>query len=324
MTALDQQLMVKDESTYGSAVVVDRTFEFNSESIAEQFMRTEGDPLIKGAFFQRADRHTPYFGGAAGDIELDVMSKGFGFWLKHMLGSVSTGSETDSTYAHTGTPAELLGDSFTAQIVRPFHPSGTAQAFTYAGGKVTNWEIANSVDGNLVATLGCDFQKVATGTAVASASYPTSMQPLTWAGGVVTVGGTQYALDEIAIACDNALNVERRKINGTTDKKEPTGGRRQGTFNMACDFENISGLRAFAAALTAAGNMAEVVATWTGPVLAGVSTYPSLQITAQCRFDEWTANADAPEGISQTLSGVIRTSGSDSLEMVYTSVDATP
>lgn len=324
MSAVDAQLMVKDESTYGTAVTVDRTFEFNSESITESFMRTEGDPLRKGNWFQRSDRHTPYFGGASGDIEMDVLTKGFGFWLKHMLGGVSTGTISDSVYTHAGRVADLYGDSFTCQVGRPRHPGGTVQPFTYAGGKITNWELANSVDGNLVATLGCDFQQVATGTALATAAYPTSMQPLTWAGGEVTVGGVQFALDEITLACDNGLNVERRKIDGGTNKKEPTGGRRQGTFSLAADFEDITGLRAFAAALTAAGNIATIQAGWTGPVLAGVSSYPALVVAAVCRFDEWEANADSPEGIQQTLSGVFRTDGTDALDIDYVSVDATP
>lgn len=323
MSVVDHQLMVKAETTYGTAVTVDKTFEFNSESITESWLRTEGDPLRKGVFFQREDRHTPYFGGAAGSIELDVMTKGFGFWLEQMLGSVSTGTVTDLTYTHTGTPADLYGTSFTAQVGRPLHPSGTVQPFTFEGGKVTEWELANSVDGNLVATLGCDFQQVATGTALATASYPTGMENLTWAGGVVTIGGTQVPLTEIAIAGNNGLNVERRYIDGSTDKKEPTGGRREATFSCSADFAALT-QRAYVAAATAAGNMAEIVATWTGPTLAGASTYPHLKVTLQTRLDEWAANADAPEGIMQSLSGVVRSDGTDDLEIEYVSVDSTP
>lgn len=323
MSVVDHQLGVKDEVTYGTAVTVDKFFEFNSESITESWMRTEGDPLRKGAFFQREDRHTPYFGGAAGSIELDVMTKGFGFWLKHMLGGVATGSLTDSTYTHTANTADLYGDSFTAQVGRPLHPSGTVQPFTFEGGKVTEWELANSVDGNLVCTLGCDFEQVATATALATASYPTGMENLTWAGGVVTIGGTQVPLTEVAFAGNNGLNVERRYIDGSTDKKEPTGGRREVTFSCGADFAALT-QRAYVAAATAAGNLAEVVAVWTGPTLAGTTTYPSLTVTAQVRLDEWAANADAPEGISQSLSGVVRGDGTDDIEIAYVSTDATP
>lgn len=323
MSVVDHQLGVKDESTYGTAVTVDKFFEFNSESITESHLRTEGDPLRKGAFYQREDRHTPYFGGASGSIELDVMTKGFGFWLKHMLGGVATGALTDSTYTHTGTTADLYGDSFTAQVARPFHPSGTVQAFTYEGGKVTEWELANSVDGNLVCTLGCDFQQVQTGTALATASYPTGMANLTWAGGVVTIGGTQVPLTEVAFAGNNGLNVERRYIDGSTDKKEPTGGRREVSFSCEADFAALT-QRTYVAAATAAGNLAEVIATWTGPTLAGTTTYPRLKVTAQVRLDEWAANADSPEGIMQSLSGVVRGDGTDDIKFEYTSTDVTP
>jgi hypothetical protein len=153
MGALDQQLMVKNEVTYGTAVTPDRTFEFNSESISDSFGRTEGDPLRVGTYVKRNDRFTPYYAGASGTIELDVMTKGFGWWLKQMLGNVATTGPTETTvYTHTGTMADLIGTAFTAQVARPFHPSGTVQAFTFEGGKVASWELANSVENNLVAT----------------------------------------------------------------------------------------------------------------------------------------------------------------------------
>lgn len=329
MTALDQAIVVKNESAYGTAVSLSsgaRAFEFNNESIADQFMRTEGDPLRVGTFYQRDDRFTPFYGGAAGSIELDVMTKGFGFWLKHMLGAVNTTGPTDSRYTHAGTTADLYGTSFTCQVQRPFHPSGTAQAFTFEGGKVTEWELANSVDGNLVCTLGTDFEQVSTGTSLQDATslYPTGMENLTWAGGVITIGGASTPVDEISIKGNNNLNVERRKISGSTDKKEPTGGRRDGSFSLVADFDSLT-LRNKAASATASGAMAEIVATWTGPTLLGTSAYPQLVVTIQGRFDEFTAANEGPEGISQQISGAFRYSvaNSKAITIDYKSADAT-
>lgn len=324
MAVVDYQLMVKNETTWGTPVTPDRAFALSSESIAEQFGRTEGNALIKGDWFAAADQHLPYFAGAAGTIEFDVMTRGFGWWLNQMLGDVNTSGPTDEAYTHTGSFANLDGTGFTCQIGRPRNPSGTVQAFTYEGGKVSEWEISNSVDSTLVLSVGCDFQQVATGTALATWGTPTLGVPLTWAGGVVTVGGAQVALDDIAISVNNGLNVDRRKIDGSTDKKEQSGNRREGTFSMNLDFENITALRAFAAATTSAGTMAEVVATWTGPaVIGGGATYPSFTVTAQCRFDEWAANISDATALTQTVGGVIRVDGGDSVEIVYVSADST-
>lgn len=325
MGALDQALLAKNETVYGTPVTVDRAWEFNSESISESYMRTEGDPLRVGTYVKRNDRFTPYFGGAAGSIELDVMTKGFGFWLKHMLGQVvTTGPAETSVYTHTGTMIDLYGSSFTCQVQRPFHPSGTAQAFTYEGGKVSSWELANSVDGNLVCSLETDFQQVSTATGLVSASalYPTSMENLTWAGGVVTIGGTQVPLTEISIGGDNGLNTDRRYINGSTDKQEPTGGRRELSFSCSADFDSLT-QRNRAAGITRAAALATIVATWTGPTLLGSTLYPSLQVTIPAaRFDEWTGANEGPEGISQELSGVGLFDGTNSAAtIVYKSAD---
>ena len=52
MASMDHQIMVKDEVTYATAVTVDRTFEYDSESIEETYGRTEGDPLRVGVQLQ--------------------------------------------------------------------------------------------------------------------------------------------------------------------------------------------------------------------------------------------------------------------------------
>jgi len=326
MGALDHQLMIKNESTYNTAVVVDRTFEYESEGIEESYGRTEGDPLRGGSNgFMRNDRFTPYFSGAAGSVQMAVMSKGFGIWFQHMLGAVATTGPAETVvYTHTGTAGELYGDSFTCQVNRPFHPSGTNQPFTYAGGKVTEWGLSNSVDGNLLLDLGLDFASVSTATGLASASYPASMDNLTWTGGLVTIGGSNYDVSEIAIGVNNGLNVDRRQIRQNTDKKEPTSARREGTFSIKADFDSLT-QRNRAAANTRAGALAALTAVWKGPTLLGSTLYPQLTVTVpQVRFDEWKGATEGVDAIEQELSGVIRFDGSASaVTLAYQSADAT-
>lgn len=323
MGALDQQLMTKSETVYGTAVTPDLTFEYNNEGIEESYGRTEGDPLRNATFVKRNDRFTPYFSGASGSIEMDVMTKGHGFWLKHALGDVvTTGPAETTVYTHTFSMADLYNKSFTAQVSRPFHPSGTTQAFTYEGGKVTEWEFANSVDGNLVASYGVDFQQVATATGLATAAYPASMENFTWAGGTVTIGGTQVPLTEFSVKGSNGLNVDRRFINGSTDKAQPTGGRREVEFSLSCDFDSLT-QRNRAASTTRAGALAAIVATWVGPTLLGSTIYPTFEITlAAARFDAWKGANEGPEGITQELSGAVLYDGTNSpVKVVYKSAD---
>lgn len=325
MASQDFQLMFADESTWNTPVVVTRTFEYESEGIEEVYGRTEGAPLRRGTAFARNDRFVPYFAGAAGSVQLAVMTKGFGYFNRHLMGTNATTGPTETTvYTHTGTEGSLLGDSFTMQLNRPFHPAGTDQAFTYSGGKVTEWTLSNSVEGNLLLDLGLDFASVATGTALATAAYPTGMDPLSWAGGVVTIGGASIDLDEFTMTVSNGNMVDRRKIRNNTEKKEQTSGKRSGSFSLKADFESLA-QRNRAAATSRAGALAAIVATWKGPTLLGSTIFPEYTVNINAaRFDDWKAATTDYDGIQQELSGEITWDGTNSpVQVVYKSADVT-
>ncbi|MGH9460370.1 MAG: phage tail tube protein [Vicinamibacteria bacterium] len=326
MATLDHQLGTVDEVTYGTLITPTRFHEYNSESIEETEGRTEGDPLRAGTFVQRNDRFTPYFSGAGGPIQVDVLSKGFGFWLKHMLGSVATTGPAETTvFTHTGTVGSLMGDSFTAQVNRPFSPSGTNQPFAYLGGKVAQWSLSNAVDGNLICDLTCDFQNVDTATGLAVAAYPTAMEPLTWVGGVINIGGLAYDITEISVSGDNSINGDRRQIRGNSLKKEPTNGRRAIEFSINADFDSMA-QRNRAHATTRAAALASITATWTAPTLIGSTLFPALTLTIPAaRFDKWKAATEGPDALMQELSGVVRYDGTNSpVSVAYQTLDTTP
>jgi hypothetical protein len=325
MGLMDHQLGVVDESTYGTAVTVTRFFEYESENIAETYGRTEGDPLRVGSGFVRNDRFTPYFSGAAGTIQLTAMTKGFGFWLKHMMGAVATTGPAETTvYTHTGTEGDLTGDSFTCQVNRPFNPAGTNQAFTYSGGKIPKWTLSNSVEGNLLLDLEVDFQKASTAVALATASYPTGMEPFSWVGGFVTIGGSNYDVTEFSLEVDNGMDVDRRQIRANALKKEPTATRRSASFSLSADFDSLTN-RNRAASDTRAGALAAVTGVWRGPTLLGSTIYPEFSVSlAAARFDEWSGATEGTDAISQELSGVVRYDGTTSPVVVtYKSADTT-
>lgn len=314
MTALDQQLGVVDESTYGTAVTVTRFFELEAGSdIKPQFGRTRSDPLRPGQYFPRSDRVAVYSNGATGTLNMAMLAKGFGWWAKHLLGATATTGPTDSVYTHTGTCGPLEGDFFTAQITKPLHPGGTAQAFTCSGGKVTKWTLSNSVDQHLMLGVDVDFQKVVTGTATASASYPSGNEPLSWTGGAVTIAGNAYPVSEFSLECTNVIDTERKRIQGSALKKEPTGEAREGAFSFAGDFDALT-LYNIAAAATASGAHAKIVGTWTSPTLVGAAAYAQVIVTVEvAQFDEVDiVNQARGVGVLQTLSGAVSFDGTNS------------
>lgn len=325
MGAMDHQLGVVDEVTYGTPPTVTKFFEYESENIQETWGRTESDPLRVGSGFIRNDRFTPYAEGAAGTIQMSVMTKGFGFWLKHMMGQVATTGPAETTvYTHTGSEATLLGDSFTAQVNRPLHPTGANQAFTFSGGKVAKWTLSNSVEGNLLLDLDCDFQTSSTAVALATATYPASMEPFSWVGGFATIGGTNFDITEFSLEVDNGLDVGRRQIRANALKKEPTSARREATFSLSADFDSLTN-RNRAASATRAGALAAVTGVWRGPTLLGTTIYPEFSVSlAAARFDEWSGATEGVDAITQELSGVVRYDGTTSPVVVtYKSADIT-
>ena len=322
MSALDAQIGVAEETTFGTIATPVRFPELVSESITASYARVESNGLRPGRLYRSDSRFTTYIEGASGDLEFEVGSKGFGLFLKHMLGDISTGALTDSTYTHTATPGNLTGLSMTDQIGRPFYDGSSVQPFTYAGGKVTSWELANSNDDNLMATLSMDFVTESTATALAAASYPTGLETFSWVGGSVSIGGTAFDVMEASVTGDNALNVERRYLRNNPAKKEQIGNDyRSGEFSLTADFDSLAQRNRVASA-TAAGAMAEVVLSWQGKTLVGATTYPSLTVTIQGRFDSFEANIDGPEAITQELSGVYL--GSSAISIAYVTADATP
>ncbi len=326
MTTMDTQLGVKDESTYGTPVTVDRFFEYNAWGVKLQTGRTESGGMRSGMRTQRSDRQEPYRIGATGTMELEVPTKGFGFWLKHMLGSVSTAGPTDSNYTHTAIEGSLLGDFFTAQVNKPFHPAGTSQPHTYHGGKIPSWELACDVDGVLMFNATLDFEDEDTSTALASASYPTDYRVFTFAGASVTIDAGSIEVRDFRCGADLGLNVDRRYLRGSSLKKEPTEETmRVYSASFMVDHTDLTVYNFFRDA-AAANTVGAIEATFNGPVAHGGTTLPSLVVTIpEFRFDQVDFDISGPDGLVDSVAGVGLDDGTNSpMTIAYTTTDVTP
>jgi hypothetical protein len=324
---LATQLGAKKEATFGTPVVVDRFFEYVSESIAPDARRIQGRGLRSSGLFQRADRFHPYVTGYDGSLSLEVLSKGFGFWLEHMLGTVGTAGPTDTTaYTHTATPATLVGKGFTAQVNRPFYPAGTTQAFTWSGGKVTEWSLGSDTEGVLMAELTCSFSTGTTGTGLATASYPTAAELLTWAGGAVTIGGTPVPCKSFSLKVANSLDTSILRMGQTGRSQPHESDFRKAEWEATVDFESLAQYNRVVST-TPAGSLAQIVAGWTAPTLiaGAAATYPSLTATMpKARFDKIENSVSGPGPIEAKLSGVLLVESADALSVAYVTGDTTP
>lgn len=242
-SGLAAQVGLKTETTWGTAVAVDRFTPLISESMTEKIERLESAGIAPGARVLRSGQWATGNVEVSGDLGFELYQQGMGLWFRHMFGAVSTSGA--GPYTHTFTPGDMSDDHFTLQIGKP-DVAGTVQPFTYAGCKVTEWELAAKA-GELV-TLGVSVvgKDLATGTSLATASYGIgSGLPFSFAHASVTVGGSAAYVKEITLKGSNGLAVDRRGIGSAYIKEPLEAELRAYEGEMVCEFESLTQMNLF-------------------------------------------------------------------------------
>ena len=180
------------ETTVGSAGTPDHFPEFTGETVNFVKGILQGQGLHAGGFYNRAARRVVSTKAAAGDITMDHATKKMNFFWKHILGSTPTFTQQGATTAWTAVhqPGSADGSAFTYQKGVP-QTNGTVQPFTFNGGKVTSatFSVTDQQIAQLVMSM--DFWNVATGTALAAASYPAGNEVYNFSqASTFTLGGT--------------------------------------------------------------------------------------------------------------------------------------
>jgi hypothetical protein len=266
--------------------------------------------------------------GFAGSIELPVESKGFGLWLKRGMGTVATAGPTGGAYTHTVTlDPDECPPSFTTQVNRPFAPcAATDQAFTWEGCQINSWELSCAVDEILKFSCEIVAEDGTTGTALASATYPASTEPLAWSGASLTVGGTAVPISSFSLKCNNNLKTDRHFLQANTRRgKAPRNDFPEIEVSFECDFESLTQYNRFVAT-TASGTQAAVVFTCNGGTAITTGVFPGVVATmAAVDFTDVAVNVAGGEMLTQSITGMVLDNGSaEPLSIVYTSADTTP
>lgn len=324
------QFGIGKETTYGTAVAVNKFFEIVSEDIRGSYTRTQAEAL-SSAYVDRSDRFSVQDKGASGSVTVEPLTKGFGNWLNFLMGTVATtGPVETNAYTHAATVGNLFGKNLTVQVGRA-DESGTVRPWTYEGGKVTSFEFSNSVDQTLRSTINMDFEKESNADAPAGVYalqtnvVVTGAEVLSWQGGYIEIGGSELEASEISVSVDNALNTDRYFINQTQNKKEPVqDGKRQIEWSFTTPYVNNNFWEKVSSA-TIAGSYANLVARWEGLTLLGTTIYPKLEIRIPvARFDEGGPVVEGPSMLSQTFTGKGLYDGTNSaIQIDYVSADTT-
>lgn len=226
---------VEESGSYGNAATVTRFLEFESEGIVNQLGHVESYMIGRGRYLYTG-RNKTFSKGAAGPVTLPVMAKGFGLVFKHMLGNFAAAQvNSTSEYLHTIQTDAVgkVGLYLTTQVGRP-DASATVRPFTFAGCKITSWELKCDLDGQLKATIDLDSKAVVVNTALASPSYASTDYPFYFTDGVVSLGNSNISVRSLSIKGDDALDTDRRFIGNTKAEPLPSG---EATIMVDLDYE---------------------------------------------------------------------------------------
>ena len=292
--SLDAQIGSIPEVTYGTPLTPTRFYEWGVESKHRQDPGIQqGMGLRVGSRFARADRRAPTQQTNTGTIESDVFAKGYGTLLNACMGGngVST-LVSGATFQQlfTSILTTSLAPSLTLQygIVRT-DTGGTVDAYTYAGATVTKWTLTQDVGGFLHLSIEWDATTLATGTALASASFSTvnpafhyGMASATYGGAVtaptttaLATGGTAATnVRNFTLEVDNNLDVARWKFGGT--RNQPRMGRPKATIKATVEYDSTTWRDALTAQTTAPFSI-----TWTDTGTALSAGFATFQIIAQ-------------------------------------------
>jgi len=188
---LDASIGIKEETTFGTAVAVDRFPEFVSETMQFKNTYAQAEGRRAGSRMRRTAGRVLEKVDAGGSITLEAVTKGLGLWLDAALGSASSTVTADAgAYLQVHTPAATgPSKSFTIQKGLPPVGGGAVHAYTFPGSMCEQLQIDFS--GPIVKIiLDWISREVVTSEAYASPSYVVGAEPLTFVGGEIYIGAT--------------------------------------------------------------------------------------------------------------------------------------
>src|SRR5687767_7661684 len=237
-SGLAAQLMMGEESTWGTAVTPTKAYKFVDLVVAQEIARIESEGIQADVRVDRSDDWVPGTRKVAGDVVLELSSKNWAFLFGHMFGGTATTSGS-GPFSRTYTPGDLTGKGLTVQGGIP-DVSGTVNPFTWSGCKIASWQLSSEVGKLARVTLSLVGKDETTATALAVAGYTSGNKLFSFVHGSLTFGGTSTKVRTISLKGDNGLDVERF-FNGQDTIDEPFEvKRRLYTGSFEADFTNLT------------------------------------------------------------------------------------
>lgn len=328
------------ESTYGTGVTPTRWFEADS-TLKETVTTKQGNGMRPGHRVARGDRRPVVKRESAGDITLDAMSVGLGYFLAAFFGVSSTtqlGATPARQQVHTLKKADFA-DSYTVQVGIPRLGSDVTDAYTYTGAQCGQLDIEAKADDIVTVKSSWVARELHRDTAYAAPSYPAELDLFTFTGGAIALGGGEFTaptattlaaagtelatVRELSVSLNNGLDSNGFNLGGAGRRSRPAAytGMKGDAIGGSVTVEYTD--RAFVDAYLDQADLSLVV-TFEGPEEIAAGIVPVLQLAVPLvRLD-----GDLPQGnkgdvitVQHSLVGLTPPSGGEPVYAVYRSLD---
>lgn len=189
-TQLDASIGIKKESTYGTAVTVDRFLEFTEESLESSNEYGQGEGQRPGRRIARLDRRVLNKINAGGSITDEAKTKGLGLLLEAALGGTPTVTETSvasGVFQQVHTLTQGAQPSYTLQKGIPKLDGSGVETYTYPGSQAQSIEFDFSNSDILKVAIEWMCREIVRDVAYATPSYPADAGLFHFVGGEVTI-----------------------------------------------------------------------------------------------------------------------------------------
>jgi hypothetical protein len=293
-SGLGSQWGAKKETTWGTAVTVDKFFEYESESLSLDQSYVDSLGLRAGRTFGSSARTKKTTRSAGGDTTVIFPQKLGGFFLDLMVSPtitpvIATGTAYNSTFL---IGASVPTKSATLQINKPT-TAGVDTAFTYPGSVLVGAQFSMATGGLLTAqfTWMCKDETTPgttpAGAALATATYvagndvwPHQEMLLTYAGGAAPVTAVNWTWTQ-------PYADGRYFLDGSATRAKPIpNGLATVTGTMTSEYFDQTFYAAFRS-----GAFAALVCTATGTVAISGSEFPTFTNT----FSAIQIRGDSPQ-----------------------------
>jgi hypothetical protein len=316
-------LGIKKESTFGTAVTVDRFYEFNSESTKYNKNTVVGEGLRSGGLVPRANRRVVTTKSSEGDFEIDLPTRGLGLLLSLATGSVPTGTLASGAYTYEFVPEDMVSDSFTTQVAVPQY-GGTLTYKTLPGCKINSFELSVGAGEIAKGKFTLDGVNLTTGSTTSAEPAYTNFATTNlfhFAQGAITdnVSTTYANIKDFTLSVDNTLKTDRFNLGAAGIKSEQIiNGFRAITGTVTAEFTDTVLLDKFLADTTAGLKL-----TFTGGTI-GTGQNETLSITLPaCKFDGDVPMVSGPGVIDVSFSFTVYDNGTNApFTITYKTLDS--